>query len=316
MILPSHIKPCVHLLAVSLLISCSAGTSDYIDINFKKALQTGIDTDRLCGDADTVSLVFPRDVDFILSDNPRFSVSGNMICIIDGSAEKAAVFHKDGTFSEIYDMKESVVDFFLYKGRYIELLTVNGIREISLETRELRDVTRFPDGDISYTSVARRDSNNLWLTGVSESAAFDIQYVLDKDSLFVSPNPICSPSDMLQPHFFQSEDSLYCFYPGSSTIVNYTSTDFIWPTAKFRIRFPEDAHCRFTYTNVQKNNQKYYIQFQYGADEYILVYDISDGNHFIVKNSNERNSFHLGIISDGINYVLTNSFTLLAYPCS
>ena len=316
MILPLYIKPCLYVLAVSLLISCSVGTSDYIDINFKKALQTGIDTDRLCGDADTVSLVFPRDVDFILSDIPRFSVSGNMICIIDGSAEKAAVFHKDGTFSEIYDMKESVVDFFMYKGRYIELLTVNGIREISLETRELRDVTRLPDGDISYTSVARRDDNNLWLTGVSESAAFDIQYVLDKDSLFVSPNPICSPSDMLQSHFFQSEDLLYCFYPGSSTIVNYTSTDFIWPTAKFRIRFPEDAHCRFTYTNVQKNNQKYYIQFQYGADEYILVYDISDGNHFIVKNSKERNSFHLGIISDGINYVLTNSYTLLAYPCS
>ena len=315
MILPLYIKPCLYVLAVSLLISCSAGTSDYIDINFEKALRTGIGTDRLCGDADTVSLVFPPDVDFILSDNPRFSVSGNMICIIDSSAEKAAVFHKDGTFSEIYDMKESVVDFFMYKGRYIELLTVNGIREIQLGSQELRDVTRFPDGDISYTSVARRDDNNLWLTGVSESAAFDIQYVLDKDSLFVAQNPLCSPSDMLQSHFFQSEDSLYCFYPGSSAIVNYTSTDFIWPIAKFRIRFPEDEHCQFTYTNVQKHNQKYYIQFQYGEDEYILVYDTSDGKQIIVKNSKERDSFRLGIISDGINYSLTDSHTLLIHAC-
>lgn len=53
MILPLYIKPCVHLLAVSLLISCSAGTSDYIDINFEKALRTGIGIDRLCGDADS-----------------------------------------------------------------------------------------------------------------------------------------------------------------------------------------------------------------------------------------------------------------------
>lgn len=133
--------------------------------------------------------------------------------------------------------------------------------------------------------------------------------------MFVAQNPLCSPSDMLQSHYFQSEDLLYCFYPGSSTLVNYTSTDFIWPIAKFRIRFPEDEHCQFTYTNVQKHNQKYYIQFQYGEDEYILVYDTSDGKQIIVKNSKERDSFRLGIISDGINYSLTDSHTLLIHAC-
>lgn len=109
MILPSHIKPCLYVLAVSLLISCTAGTSEYIDINFTKALRDGLGTDRLWSDADTVSLAFPNGVDFILSDNPRFSVSDDMICILDSSAGDIAVFHKDGTFSEIYEIMEPVL---------------------------------------------------------------------------------------------------------------------------------------------------------------------------------------------------------------
>ena len=293
------------VLALILCQSCSYH-GDKIQIDVARALKSKVCLLDLCADIETNEIMIPDNVDWTIPSNPRISVSKGNVCLLDSSGTRIVVFDINGKFLQIVNVGEHVVDFYAYKGRLIDILTCNGIKEAYFDRADPIDLVSFTDKPIKYKSIARRDDNSIYLVGVNGNQVNDTHYVLSDFRRHSAVNPVCWAGEILENRFFECRDSLYYYYAKSGMILYYTDDDFIWPVYEWKFKYKKNDCLEVVFNNVQKNGSALFIDFYCGRDSYFLVYDTQTGKNTIVKQS-EGIRFPLGVITEGVNYYCCTS---------
>ena len=297
-------RPILPMLIMLLLASCQVSLREP-HVNFKADFKRNVWLKDLCDSIECVMLNTGEHTDFIIPTMPRYSVYDGVLCVLDSTSTRIGLFRPDGNLDRIYDVAEPVMDFYLYKHQLIQVLTRNGIKEISLQKDTWYLRKNLAESDITYRAIARRDNNVICLIGDSGTRAYDNELIISKDRFYPSVNPVCTADDVYIPRFFEDKDSLYYYYSDRRTILYYTSDDFIRPILEFKFKFPRglDPHS-FSFINAQKFNQNFYINIRNGQDTSLFVYNRSTGQRAIIKKTRDGIKFPLGCISNGINYAI------------
>lgn len=261
---------------------------------------------------------------FDATDELVMNTTGNLFIVLNKRYNSLLVYGGNGGYITSITPHQEVLDFCVFQDTYLDILITNGVIEYSLgDFTELHRFS-FPDCTIELSSLDRRDNNVIVLAGFFKQIAYDCEYFINENTFIVMENPVCQASDYYKSRFFHKKDSTFFYYSTTGEITYYTSNDFICPVYRWNFRgrkYQIDSSVSGgipagRFTNVQKAEDKIYLQFRLKEEDYILIYDLSDGAYRVVHQTQEGVFFPIGVIRNNENYYCCHSAFLSNYVVS
>lgn len=309
-----HTLPFLLIFIFITTLSCSYKNDGRIRINIASALKHKHSINELCTEVRVFPFNLSAQPNFVISPKPVISVSKRKVFILDSTATRIGIFDASGTLLKVLDAQEKIIDFFVYEGRVIDILTHRGVVEFSLLSENI--INWGENGGIAneYKAIGRRGENYIHLIGTLGDCLVDKSIILSSNKHFQGcVNPVAIAGDVNGNRFFESGDSLFFNYSTSGMVVLYTGDDFIYPIIEWDFGRNKGEKISPLFTNAQKMDMVFYFCIYYRGEEYLLIYDQCKEQYIVIDKTREGMRVPLGVISDGVNYVVCDVDTANKY---
>lgn len=299
------------LFIVFLSVSCWHPDSGLLSVNIDKALKKSVSIHDLCSQVDLVSLSYPGEIGIGDEKQFRMDVGKNRLFLLEKEKNEILVFDEGGTYLTSISCSDTIIDFSVYRDQSLVVLTTNTIIEYSITDCTVVGTFQLGNNKVTLKSVSRVDDDTIDVIGYLNGKAYDCGYLVNQSRFYSVESPVFSASEYKNSRFFHCNDSTFSFCTMSGEIDYFSNDDFIWP--EYEWDFGKRSSHSLFFTNAQKMTDRIYLAFQRDADDYVLVYSLSDGSYNVIQKTKEGIVFPLGVIYKGYNYFCCQSSTLSDY---
>ena len=294
---------CSILLAGLLAFSCGRSHSNLLKVNVDKALKYGVCARDLYAQADEIPLHYPGEMVLRPQENVVMDVAADRFFLLDRESNAILAFDWNGAYVTSIGSVETIIDFSVYRGEILDVLTESAITEYAAKDGALLESYPIQNNGMTLKCLARVDEDSFAMLGCQGGRAYDCGYIIGKTGFYsvalhaasdyLVTRSFVPDSEVRNSRFFRYDGSVFRFLSESGEIDGYTGDDFIWPAYVW-----DFGKVELCFTNAQKTADRLYLAFVLNGHDYVLVYNLTDKKNKVVRHSD----FPLGVIRDGYNY--------------
>lgn len=220
-------------------------------------------------------------------------------------------YMNNGSFADVLSPGKMITDYSVYRDSILDVLSDKEILSYSLSDYSLKQSVTV-DTPVELTRIARHE-NVINISGYLDTQQYICKYYFDKKYFGAAEGKI-SNADIRRVienmSYFYSNDHLLALYPCSGRIWEY-GDDFNYIFFDPDVKSNKDDVLEFR--SAQVTDSKVYFSLLLNGEEHLVIIDRGNNKNILIKTTKEGVHLPVGVIRDGVNYVLCTAADLPRY---